>query len=167
MSSILYLAYGSNLLPARLNARLGAVDLRGTAALPGWELRFHKLGADGSGKCNLVSHASARAHGAVYEISLAAKTRLDEIEGVGRGYSGVTIELADFGEVYVYLAEAVHIEETLVPFDWYHAFVLAGAELHNFPRDYCAQIAGVATRTDPDEARRHANRALLEAAAAS
>ena len=157
MDTTLYLAYGSNLLPARLAARLSALTAVGVTELPGWRLCFHKLGTDGSGKCNLVADSNAVAHGALYQFSLDDKSRLDVIEGVGNGYTGKLIEVPDIGESYVYLADPAHIDNRLVPYDWYHAFVASGARHHQFPPEYLAEIDSVATIRDPDETRRTEN----------
>ena len=158
---IRYLAYGSNLHPARIGARLGAITALGTTVLPGWGLRFHKLSDDGSGKCNLVADPDATAYGAVYELSSASKQRLDLIEGVGKGYLDTRIVLPKFGAAWVYLAATSHIDDRLQPYDWYHAFVLRGAELNQFPAAYVAEILGVAAVQDPNAERRKENQAIL------
>jgi len=161
MKTLRYLAYGSNLLPARLGARLGGIRALGRIALPGWELQFHKSGGDGSGKCDLVASPGGHAFGAIYEISVADRVRLDTIEGVGHGYRGTTIEITAIGQVYVYLAEDTHINPELQPFDWYHGFVVAGARHHGFPADYIAAIESITPTRDSDDERRGANLAIL------
>ncbi|MFT4562439.1 MAG: gamma-glutamylcyclotransferase [Gammaproteobacteria bacterium] len=161
METIRYLAYGSNLLPARIGARLDSFVTLGTTALPGWRLCFHKMGADGSGKCNLIVDPRGRAYGAVYELSLGDKTHLDAIEGVGKGYSDKSIELDAFGPAWVYLAEPSHIDDQLIPYDWYHSFVLYGARHHRFPADYIHEITDVACVPDQDLNRRTENLAIL------
>ena len=165
MQTIRYLAYGSNLHPARIGARLGAVTPLGTIELPGWALRFHKFSEDGSGKCNLIAEPASAAYGVVYEFSLENKQYLDAIEGVGRGYTDARIELPRFGEAWVYLAEPSYINEDLVPYDWYHAFVLDGARLNKFPAPYVAQITRVAPNRDPDPQRRADNMAIIDSTA--
>ena len=162
MQTIRYLAYGSNLLPARIGARLNGVKSLGSVTLDGWRLCFHKLGADGSGKCNLVADPTSVAYGAVYELSFESKKQLDTIEGVGYGYSDETLELSSHGSVWVYLAEPSHIDDNLVPYDWYHAFVLYGAKHHQFPSDYIFDINRVTSAPDHDESRRAENLAILE-----
>lgn len=161
MATIRYLAYGSNLHPARIGARLGPIPKLGTTALPGWGLRFHKFSEDGSGKCNLAADPKSMAYGTVYELSSESKQRLDAIEGVGQGYRDTRIVLPEFGEAWVYLAEPTHIDEVLQPYDWYHAFVLRGAELNQFPSAYIDQIRRVHTNQDPDENRRTDNQSIL------
>jgi hypothetical protein len=161
MRTIRYLAYGSNLLPARLRARLQSIRVLGAAALPGWQLHFHKRGADGSGKCNLVQTPGGVAYGAVYELSLEAKAQLDEIEGLGKGYRDAVLMLADHGEAHVYLAEPAHIDDALIPYDWYHAFVLAGGRHHGFPARYLERIAVIPVDIDPNERRRRVNQGIL------
>jgi hypothetical protein len=157
MQTIRYLAYGSNLLPARITARLGSCTTLGTIRLSGWQLCFHKIGADGSGKCNIVTAPASVAYGAVYELPLSHKQQLDTIEGVGKGYTDVTMILKDYGSAQVYLAEPSSIDEQLIPYDWYRAFVLSGATYHRFPASYLAEINAVETIRDPDDARRTEN----------
>lgn len=161
MDTIRYLAYGSNLHPARIGARLASVTAVGFAALPGWRLQYHKLGADGSGKCNLIIDPASVAYGAVYEISRADKSRLDEIEGVGNGYTTTTIALATVGDAWVYVAQQSHIDESLVPFDWYLDFVLHGALHHGLPERYVGEIRNMTSQPDPDAERRRSNRKIL------
>ena len=162
MSTIRYLAYGSNLLPARIEARLEDCRSLGSVRLDGWQLCFHKLGADGSGKCNLIEDPSSVAYGAVYELSQSSKERLDSIEGVGNGYRDAEIELDQYGPAWVYLAESSHIADGLIPYDWYHAFVLYGAKYHDFPSDYIFDINRVTSAPDHDGTRRAENLAILE-----
>ncbi len=160
MQTIRYLAYGSNLHPARIGERLGRVTFIGTTQLPGWALRYHKFSEDGSGKCNLIADPSSVAYGAIYEFSLENKQQLDTIEGVGRGYANTRIELPEFGQTWVYLAVPSHIDDRLIPYDWYHAFVVRGAQHHEFPAAYIAAINSVEYIRDADEKRRAENMAI-------
>lgn len=161
MPIIRYLAYGSNLYPPRLAARLENIGIVGVVALPGWSLRFHKLGADGSGKCDLFPAPDDIAFGVVYEISTADRARLDRIEGVGHGYHGDVINVAGHGQVYVYRAELSYVEAGLEPFDWYHEFVLAGARHHALPSDYIGKIQRIRPIRDSNARRRAENLAIL------
>jgi Gamma-glutamyl cyclotransferase, AIG2-like len=165
LKTIRYLAYGSNLHPARIGERLDAVRSLGRTTLTGWALRFHKSSTDGSGKCNLIADPAGVAYGAVYEISLADKRRLNTIEGAGNGYMDSTIELPVFGQASVYLAELSYIDDRLAPYDWYQAFVVGGARHHRMPAAYIAQISGTATVRDQDTARRSHNLAILNSIA--
>ena len=161
--SLRYLAYGSNLHPGRLGARVAIETLLGTVPLPGWRLAFDKRGADGSGKCDLkyTGDAGDCAWGAIYALDAAAKATLDAIEGLGKGYGEREIVVPAFDAVVLYVALPAALDATLVPFDWYHELVLAGARHHAFPASYLASIAAVATRPDPDAARASTHRELL------
>jgi gamma-glutamylcyclotransferase len=161
MTTLNYLAYGSNLFPPRLAARITILSVAGAITLPGYELRFNKRGADGSGKCNLQACAQAQAHGVVYRIASADKPTLDRIEGVGHGYVVELWRDASLGECFFYRAQASALDDTLRPYDWYHAYVLAGARQHGFPASYIAAIAAVPTQGDDDAARRAENFARL------
>ncbi len=156
-----YFAYGSNLHPGRLGARVTITADLGAVALPGWRLHFHKRGADGSAKCNLVRGTpDFTVWGAVYLLDAAARARLDEIEGVGRGYSIETCLLPQ-GEAYFYIAESSYIDDTLVAFDWYVELVLAGARWRAFPRDYIAALEATPRVSDPDIERTARNLVVL------
>ncbi|MBI4694853.1 MAG: gamma-glutamylcyclotransferase [Gammaproteobacteria bacterium] len=161
--SLRYLAYGSNLHPGRLGARIAIEGFLGTTALPGWRLTFDKRGADGSAKCDLkhTGMAGDCAWGAVYALDPAAKATLDAIEGLGKGYGERELIVPELGAVALYVASGSALDPTLVPFDWYREIVVAGARHHGFPASYVASIAAVAACRDPDAERAAKHRELL------
>ena len=160
---MLYLAYGSNLLPQRLRARVPSAQSVTTVRLPGWSLAFHKRGQDGSAKCDLVLRPDTTwiAHGAIYRIHPPHRSLLDEAEGLGHGYELSWLRLEGIGKVFLYRAMPGHIDPQLKPFSWYVDFVRAGARHHGFPPGYISAIASVASMADPDKERNRANRAVL------
>jgi len=161
-----YFAYGSNLSTARFKARLPAAQLFAKARLPGYELRFHKVSTDGSGKCDIVpsSAPGAVVHGVVYRISPEERQTLDRIEGVGVGYRACTLSVltSDDRTMEVLTYRATRVDGALRPYSWYHAFVLAGATEHGFPDDYLKSIRSIPVITDPDRARHRRNQRILQ-----
>lgn len=149
---MLYAAYGSNLHPVRLTDRLPSAQLLGTAHLAQWSLRFHKRSKDESGKCSILS-GSDGVHFAIFEISAQDKLVLDEIEGLGNGYAGVTLNIPGFGDCVSYIAEETHIDDSLRPYDWYKELVLVGARFHNFPDHHVRHIQSIQAVRDPDRER--------------
>lgn len=150
---MLYAAYGSNLHPLRLGRRLATARLLGTAFVANWSLRFHKRSVDGSGKCS-IQRGSSGVHFAVYDISQGDKRVLDSIEGLGSGYSEISIDIPGFGPCFSYTASDTHIDDSLIPYDWYRQLVLAGAQAHGFPEPYVEKVRSTAARRDPDLIRR-------------
>jgi len=152
-----YFAYGSNLLPGRLEERLGPCELLGAAALGGHRLAFHKRGADGSAKCDahFTGRTEHRVLGVMYALDPVQLQRLDEFEGAG--YHRVQLELDSAGSTtrtaWLYRARDSWIDASLEPWDWYHALVVAGAREHGFPDDYLEGLLTAAVRPDPDAAR--------------
>ena len=128
-SGLHYFAYGSNLLFARLHARTPSIRNRGVAVLGDHRLHFNKPGGDGSGKCGIeAGRLGEQVLGVVYSIDAAEKPLLDEIEGVGHGYSEQWIEVdmgGEFLDVFTYYP--TRHDCALPPFDWYKNFVLQGA----------------------------------------
>ena len=149
---MLYAAYGSNLHPVRLAKRLASAKLIGTAHLEQWSLCFHKRSKDQSGKCSIISDPGG-VHFAVFDISAGDKLILDEIEGVGQGYSAISLDVPIFGTCASYIAEQGYIDDSLLPYGWYKELVLAGARFHGFPDQYVAQIESVRASEDPDSLR--------------
>ena len=148
-----YAAYGSNLHPLRLTDRIRSAKLIATNYLPNWSLCFHKRSKDDSGKCS-ISVGDDGVHFAIFEISDDDKMALDKIEGVGLGYSEISLSLPDVGHCVSYIAEKSHIDGSLRPYDWYMEFVLVGARFHGFPDEYLKRIESIQTLCDPKPRRR-------------
>ena len=161
MTVLHYLAYGSNLHPLRLEARIPA-RLLGAVRLRHWRLRFHKVGADGSGKCDLVAEPGACAYGAVYAIEAGHKPRLDAVEGEGYATRELEVELDGRRlAAFAYVARPGWIDPGAVPHRWYRQLVLWGALHHRFPARYVEAIAGIPARQDAALSRRRRHQALL------
>ena len=88
---------------ARLTARTPSACVVGPGRLPGHALRWHKLGRDGSGKCDVIvvdTGSTAVVWGVLYRIDCAEKADLDRIEGLGVGYDEHEVVVAtEAGEV--------------------------------------------------------------------
>ncbi|MGF1526627.1 MAG: gamma-glutamylcyclotransferase family protein [Candidatus Competibacterales bacterium] len=159
-----YFAYGSNLHPPRLTARLGAVAPLGVAALHGHQFQFHKWGKDGSAKADArwTGRSSHRVWGALYGLSDGQRRELDAIEGLGKGYQRAWLAVA--GEVgFFYRATSDAWDPELKPFDWYRALVVAGGRYHGLPAAYLASIEAFEAVVDPDRERSASHWALLAA----
>jgi gamma-glutamylcyclotransferase len=153
-----YFAYGSNLHPLRLGARVPSARLIATTSLSGHRLSFNKRGADGSSKCNLTPSEGTddRVYGAIYSVDPAHKRLLDRHEGLGDGYTDHSVELEHEGQCYAcftYVAQESHIEEALAPFHWYKDLVLLGADYLDFPASYREGLAATDSVDDEEVAR--------------
>lgn len=162
-----YFAYGSNLHPLRLQARIGACKVQSVAQLEGARLCFHKVGLDDSGKCDIVQSAQpgSTVWGVVYQITAEQKILLDHCESLGRGYQILHTEVRSADDqrlpVFTYQAMAEYIDPQLQPFDWYHEFVFHGVCYHGFPVEYREMIHAVNMIKDPDSERATHQQILL------
>lgn len=159
-------AYGSNMLTARLRQRVSSARPVGTACLPGFSLRWHKVGVDGSSKCDVVEDATpgARVWGVVFAIDAAQKESLDRAEGLGNGYEDREVTVVLAGETLTAQAYgATHTDAECLPYDWYKALVLAGAREHALPAGYIAALEAQPCTVDADEERRRKNLLLAGA----
>lgn len=153
MSFLYYAAYGSNLHPVRLGARVPSAELIGISYLSGWSLRFNKISnVDGSAKCSIERGGEGTWH-AIYRMTAEEKSLLDACEGLGKGYDDLALDVPEFGRCFTYIASPSHIRTDLSPFDWYKAMVLRGCEANRFPGDYVARIQAVGALPDPDPER--------------
>jgi len=162
---VLYYAYGSNLHPKRLGARIPTSQLLGVAELTGYQLLFHKRGADLSAKCNAL-YSGDPAHqllGALFSMSADEKPILDEIEGAGYVVSEVVVQHKGEGrQAFMYVAEQEYIDHALAPYQWYKDFVCLGAQFLSFPDHYVRELIDVGAVDDPNAERRACNEKVLK-----
>ena len=160
----LYFAYGSNLLPRRLEERVGPFAVIGMGICAGYSLAFHKVGKDGSGKGDMCRDQpdSPPVYGAIYRLSAQQRKQLDGFEGAG--YAAVDVALQGPSgplTAYTYIARPGHINASLQPFRWYRDLVSHGAREHALPAWYVAMIERVPVIDDPDQDRTEIVSALL------
>lgn len=164
MSTLYYLAYGSNLHPHRLKVRIPSSRFLGIVSLPGYSIAFHKRGACGSGKCNLLtsSDSTARAFAAIYEMAQSEIPLLDSFEGAGYVAQPLTVTLNGKQLTsFAYIAEDTHIDDSLKPYHWYKELVWLGARHHGLPNSYLDNIKAIESIDDPDGQRNATHQALL------
>lgn len=160
-----YFAYGSNMSRARLVQRVGTATYLGLHFLPAHDLRFHKVGKDGSAKCDAHFTGNPEDHviGVLFDIPLERRGALDSAEGLGNGYEQkqVTITSEQGNGVSAFTYYATHIDSSLLPFSWYLHHVVMGAVEFALPEHYIReQIRSVSAWEDPDVRRDQRERAV-------
>lgn len=166
MPTVFYLAYGSNLHPLRLAARVPSARVVGVVEMPGYLLAFHKRSIDSSGKCLIYNEQGQhhKMYGVLYEFDTREKGALDKAEGKGSGYCEQLVQFPLNGKTYtpyIYIAQSAHIDPILVPYDWYKRLVIAGARYHGFPAEYIASIEATPSKPDMNAQRKQENEDLL------
>jgi len=160
-----YLAFGSNLTPARLFARVGVCPVVGVASVPGYRMAFRKRGNDDSGKCDLFkSTVNDVAEGVVFALPEEKRAVLDRFEGVGNGYEVVEIDADIDGtiqRVVAYQAQPPFIDDDLKPYRWYRDFVLEGGRRFGLSPAWIEQVESTAFMEDSNEDRAARNRRIL------
>lgn len=165
MEAFVYFAYGSNMLARRLRERTPSATVIGTAHVEGRRLAFHKVGKDGSAKCDIqaVNPVTEKAYGVLFRIACSEKVDLDRAEGLGEGYREENLLVQGDGGTKIaakaYVATA--IEPNLRPYDWYKGLVVAGAMENGLPAAYVEWLRTFDSQPDPDAARREHNEKLL------
>lgn len=164
MAANSYFAFGSNLLSARIEVRLGPCVVHGRAELRGYRLNFDKLGSDGSGKCNITRTGDDvdAVYGVLYGLEDEQAQALHGFEG---GYDYETVEVLLSGRSMLdvriagtYMARPESISPGAPPFDWYLAYVTAGAHEHRLPHAYIRWLTSYPVRRDSNADRQARNR---------
>ena len=107
------------------------------------------------------------AYGVVFAIEPREKRDLDMAEGLGHGYHVEQLTVSVDGRElhpFLYVADASHVHEGLLPYDWYRDQVVHGAREHGLPSAYVRDQLDVPAARDPDEARSRHERAVLREA---
>lgn len=164
MTYLNYFAYGSNMSPERILKRVPSAQIIGVCSLVRHELRFHKIGKDGSAKCDafFTGKVFDVVLGVLYSIKGSEKKWLDQAEGLGNGYEEKEVSLIDeSGHTIVgFLYYATNINSALRPFSWYVHHVLNGAKTVKLPKTYIQQIDSVQTIEDDNRQRDTRERSL-------
>ena len=151
-----YFAYGSNMSLRRLRERVPSARSLGCYRLAEHDLRFHKPGVDGSGKCDAfyTGQPGDELTGVLFEIDPQELSLLDRAEGCGYGYEHKTVTLCALHTdktVTALTYVATQVQEGLQPFTWYLNHLQAGAQENGLPQAYIAdKIEAVSARRDPD-----------------
>jgi len=151
----------------RLRARVPSARPVFITQLHRHTLKFHKRSKkDRSAKAD-AEYTGREADvewGVIFEIDAAQKQRLDEAEGLGRGYEEKSISLKDCtGQAYeasMYFASEIFKDANLRPYSWYLRFIVEGAKQHGLPSDYIALLERVESSEDHDHARDIRERAI-------
>ncbi|MGA7540069.1 MAG: gamma-glutamylcyclotransferase family protein [Steroidobacteraceae bacterium] len=149
-------ADGSNMLTARIMARVPSVCLLESAVLERFLLRWNKRSKDGSAKCSIeeTGHREDVVWGVLYGLHGEEKGKLNGLEGLGRGYGErVVTVLAQGKPLRVSAYYATSIDLNIRPYDWYRDLIVAGAREHGLPPDYINSLEAVPAIEDPDRTR--------------
>ena len=157
--TLFYFAFGSNMLTERLTRRCPSARPVGPAVMEDHALAFSKIGREGSGKATIFSQPGSEVYGVLFKLDRRELPLLDAFEGKGSGYDRIDdCPVRPFGVLdpvpaSTYMAPPAFCDPSLLPFDWYHALVLAGARQHGLPDHYVANLAAAAYQPDPETLR--------------
>lgn len=150
-----YFAYGSNMSTPRLRARAPSARPVGIARLPAHAHRWHKVGRDGSGKCDVVHTGCGKdgVWGVLFRLGRTDQRALDRAEGLGVGYDRRIVRVeteAGPRTAWTYCAKPGQINAALRPKAWYKAHVQRGAREHGLPAAYARVLDAAATVAGDD-----------------
>ncbi|APX92563.1 gamma-glutamylcyclotransferase [Halomonas sp. 1513] len=141
-----YFAYGSNMNPARVEARIGSTRRALPGTLADHALRFDKASRiPGIAHANVASQPGARVEGALFELMSPQQIELmDPFEGVPHDYQRQCREIVTHQgvvEAWVYIAVPERVRAALKPAREYLAHLLAGEAF--LSADYHARLREV------------------------
>ena len=160
-------AYGSNMCTPRMRARVPSATPVTIGYVSQRKLVFHKRGEDGSAKADALFTAcpTDRAWGVVYRLRREQKAVLDQHEFLGIGYDEEEVDVEhETGSLraWTYVARREAIDRSLLPYSWYHDYVVHGACQHRLPDSYVDYLRTFESLVDTDSARHATNRRLID-----
>lgn len=165
---MLIFAYGSNMNINRLTQRVPSAIKVSNAFLQDYKLVCNKVSKkDGSAKANILKSdiPDDIVWGVLFKIDSKEKPLLDKAERLGKGYNEDCLTVTDENKLkhvaQVYIAESNSINNSLVAYDWYKEFIIAGAIQNQLPAEYISQLQSIPFIPDPDEKRREINYSIL------
>lgn len=124
-----YFAYGSNLWVPQMRSRCLSARPIAAGVLEGWRVVYDKPSTDGSAKLNIRPDPEGSVHGVIYELSDGDRPALDAAEPL---YRAIEVTVGNEAMLaYTYEGEA----SDELPYDWYVATVLVGAQSHGLPTE--------------------------------
>ncbi len=127
-----YVAYGSNMNPARMKDRGVMFYSRELLVLPGYSLKFHKIAHHGpnTGAANIVPDENCVVEGILYKITWAGIRNLDKHEGYPTEYDRVLLKVQGIEkEILTYIAHPHRTSEGLKPSRDYLNHLLAAEDI--------------------------------------
>ena len=166
MSSVFVFAYGSNMCLERMRHRVASAEVVTTGFVTGRRLAFHKRSIDGSSKADApgTRDSTDRVWGVVYSLDPNDKIVLDGHEFLGIGYDQCEVRVRASHRslcAWMYIAREEAIDASLLPYTWYHNFLIRGADQHQLPGHYIDYLKAFPAQRDPDTARDLRNQVIL------
>lgn len=151
--TILYFAYGSNMLARRLIDRCPSAKALGVASASHHYISFGLAGRDGSGKAAIVKSLDEddKVFGVLYQLAESELADLDafEVKYKRNDDFEVSFEGSRCKAITYYVPET-DVKIGLLPKDWYRDICVAGAKQHGLDVDYIATLEALIVRKDPD-----------------
>ncbi len=161
-----YFAYGSNMSLLRLKARVPSAQRLGSFYLHSHDLRFHKTGRDGSGKCDAhyTNDQTDIVWGSVFTFEPHEKVGLDHAEGLGFEYDEKIVNVIDENNnaIDALMYYAINLDKIQRPYSWYKDHVLIGAKESNLAEHYISKITATESIEDLDISRDAKERAIYK-----
>lgn len=135
---MLYFAYAENMDIETLGRRDVTFEKVCTGRVRNFRLSFHKPGADGTGRADLVDDRGNVVEGVIWEVPETSLANLDVFEGVEKGhYRRVPITVqTSRGELDCITYRAAKFRTGLKPSREYLEAVIRGAETHRLSPEY-------------------------------
>ena len=165
--SLLYFAYGPNLLSGRLQKSVPSAKALMKARLQDYKLVFNKKSRAKGAQANIEPAPGKYAAGMLFSIK---SNELKELKKAEQGYSGrlmnVTDENGSSHEAWVFISKTIQAGSKPKIFNWYKALMLTGAKEHSLAMNDFTAVSDAETLFDTNLERASDNLNFLPATAA-
>lgn len=163
-NTFLYFAYGVNMLSRKIRDIAPSAVAIDIGFIQGRRFTFGKVSRYGSGECDIeaTNNLNNRVYGVLYKIDVNDKASLNEAEGLGEGYSEANVHVVTSTDTSIAATHVASYKEAgRRPYQWYKAFVIAGAIEHGLPVEYIEWLRIFEAQADPNDDRRAEKEAVL------
>ena len=142
--------YGSNLCPNRLHSRIRNWDgYYQLASLPKHELCFNMSDEQLRVGANIMPHPTRKVQGIIIGLDENELKEMDKYEGYPYVYNRVELEVETVynhkTNVFAYIAQKKWLKDPLLPTSDYLSYILKGASIYKFPKNYIDAIEKLGT----------------------
>jgi gamma-glutamylcyclotransferase len=137
-----YFAYASNMNGEQFRTRAGEVAEEKNGKLENYEIVFNRRARGGSATANIRQAPGKAVYGVLYRIAETAFRTLDRFQGAPEHYRRIEVSVTDSAgnRVPAQVFIATKVDKGLRPAPHYLQAILQGAEEHQLPADYVAEL---------------------------
>jgi gamma-glutamylcyclotransferase (GGCT)/AIG2-like uncharacterized protein YtfP len=141
-SLVWYFAYAGDMSRVQMHSRAGEIAEEKNGKLENYEIVFNKKARGGSATANIRPASGKAVHGVLFRIPESGLKALERLQGVPQHYRRIEVTVTDSegNRMPAQAFIASKVDKGLRPAGHYVQAILQGADEHQLPADYIAEL---------------------------